>query len=65
MAAMKPGEMSSTCGGNPVSYAAALAVLDIIKEENLLEKARRIGRFMKERLKRTQESCRYLGDVRG
>ncbi|MFB3906341.1 MAG: aspartate aminotransferase family protein [Acidobacteriota bacterium] len=63
--AMGQGEMSSTSGGNPVASAAALAVLDIIQEEDLVENARRIGQCLKARLLGMQERCRYLGDVRG
>lgn len=38
-----PGGMGSTYGGNPVSCAAALAVLDVIEEEGLIERAEHIG----------------------
>ncbi len=65
MNSIGPGEMSSTSGGNPVSCAAALAVIDIIQEEGLVENARRVGAILKERLLGMQERCRYLGDVRG
>jgi 4-aminobutyrate aminotransferase/(S)-3-amino-2-methylpropionate transaminase len=60
-----PGEMSSTMGGNPVSCAAASAVIDIMKRERLEEKALRIGRLMKARLEQMKERCPYIGDVRG
>ncbi|MPY90618.1 MAG: aminotransferase class III-fold pyridoxal phosphate-dependent enzyme [Luteitalea sp.] len=65
IATVGPGEMSSTCGGNPVSSAAALAVLEIIRDEGLVENARRIGSILKARLLQVQEKCRHLGDVRG
>jgi 4-aminobutyrate aminotransferase len=55
----------STCGGNPVSLAAALAVLDIIKDENLLENAQKQGAYMLERLKDLQKRTELVGDVRG
>jgi len=60
-----PGEMSSTAGGNPLSCAAALAVLEIFEKENLVENAARVGALMKARLLEIQEKCPYLGDVRG
>lgn len=60
-----PGEMSSTAGGNPLSCAAALAVLEIFEQENLVENAARMGALMKARLLEIQEKCPYLGDVRG
>jgi len=59
------GEMSSTAGGNPVSSAAVLAVIDIMKSENLVENSLRIGTIMKKRLEEIQEKSRILGDVRG
>lgn len=65
MNAVGKGEMSSTCGGNPVSCAAALAVLDIIEEENLVGNSYRMGERMKARLFEIQEASPYLGDVRG
>ncbi len=63
--ALGPGEMSSTSGGNPVSSAAVIAVLEILQQENLVENSRRMGELMKARLLEIQEKCPYLGDVRG
>ncbi|HEY3398358.1 MAG TPA: aspartate aminotransferase family protein [Armatimonadota bacterium] len=63
--ALQPGEMSSTAGGNPVSSAAVIAVLEIIAKENLVENSRRLGEIMKARLLEIQQKCPYLGDVRG
>lgn len=65
ISALGPGEMSSTYGGNPVSSAAGLAVLDIIAEEKLPENALKVGAYMKERLQKVQEKSQILGDVRG
>ena len=59
------GEMSSTAGGNPVASAAVLAVIEIMKQENLVENSLRMGRFMKSRLEAIQKKSRILGDVRG
>lgn len=59
------GEMSSTSGGNPVSCAAALAVLDIIAEENLLANCREVGAYMLGRLKQIVEKYEVCGDARG
>ena len=42
--------MSSTMGGNPLSCAGALAVLDIMEEEKLVEKAAESGKRLKEEL---------------
>jgi 4-aminobutyrate aminotransferase len=64
-ACLGKGEMSSTVGGNPVASAAVIAVLEIMEQENLSENARKMGAVILGRLHRTQEKCRYLGDVRG
>jgi 4-aminobutyrate aminotransferase-like enzyme len=39
ISSLKTGEMSSTAGGNPLSCAAALAVLEIMEKENLIDKS--------------------------
>lgn len=55
----------STFGGNPVSCAAAKAVIDYIEEENLLENSERLGNYFKERLLELKEKYEIVGDVRG
>ena len=60
-----PGSHASTFGGNPVSCAAALAVLDIIKTDNLLENATEQGGYIKKRLEEMKETHPMIGDVRG
>jgi 4-aminobutyrate aminotransferase len=67
MDAAEPGGLGGTYGGNPVSVAAALAVLDIIEEEQLCDRANDIGAYMLERLQamRMKNSLRPIGDVRG
>lgn len=60
-----PGSHASTFGGNPVSCAAALAVIDIIKSEKLLENAQREGAYIKKRLEEMMETHPMIGDVRG
>ena len=42
---LSPGIHGSTFGGNPLACAAALATLDVIEEEHLVERAERLGRF--------------------
>jgi 4-aminobutyrate aminotransferase len=61
----KPGSHASTFGGNPVSCAAALAVLDVIESENLLENAQKQGKHIKDRLEEMKDDHPMMGDVRG
>ena len=60
-----PGSHASTFGGNPVSCAAALAVIDVIKSEKLLENSMREGAYIKKRLEEMMEKHPMMGDVRG
>jgi alanine-glyoxylate transaminase / (R)-3-amino-2-methylpropionate-pyruvate transaminase len=55
----------NTFGGNPVSMAAGLAVMDVIDEEGLQENARRVGARLLEGLRRLQSRHRLIGEVRG
>ncbi|ANH39277.1 5-aminovalerate aminotransferase DavT [Nocardioides dokdonensis FR1436] len=59
------GGLGGTYGGNPVACAAALAVLATIEEEQLVERARRIGASLTERLTALQAADPRLGEVRG
>ena len=65
MKAWGPVSHGTTCGGNPVSCAAALAVLDIIREENLLENAQKQGAYLLDKLRKLQTKAPIIGDVRG
>ena len=58
-------EFFSTFGGNPVSCAAGLAVLDVLEEEHLQENALRIGDRLMVALKELQAHHPLIGDVRG
>ena len=59
------GGIGSTYGGNPVACAAALAVLDVIKEEGLLARAQHIGEILMRELRALERSFSVIGDVRG
>lgn len=65
MDAPAPGEIGGTYGGNPVACAAALQVIDIMKDEKLPERANWIGSVFTGRLKEMQEKYPVIGDVRG
>jgi len=60
-----PGSHASTFGGNPVCIAAALATLDVIEREGLLENATEVGRHMVKRMAAWPNKYRLVGDVRG
>ncbi|HYC30673.1 MAG TPA: aspartate aminotransferase family protein, partial [Gemmatimonadales bacterium] len=55
----------NTFGGNPVSMAAGLAVMDVIEEDGLQENARVVGARLLEGLRRLQRRHTLVGDVRG
>jgi 4-aminobutyrate aminotransferase-like enzyme len=66
LAAM-PGEteLFSTFGGNPVACAAALAVLDVIEEEQLVANAAVVGAHLRQGLAKLAQDHEPVGDVRG
>ena len=55
----------NTFGGNPVSIAAATAVLDVIEEDRLIDNARDVGAYLIAGLRELAQRHRVLGDVRG
>jgi 4-aminobutyrate aminotransferase-like enzyme/Ser/Thr protein kinase RdoA (MazF antagonist) len=55
----------STFGGNPVAARAALAVLDVIRDERLVAHAQRVGRLLRERLEELAAASEAIVDVRG
>lgn len=60
-----PGSQGGTYGGNAVSCAAALATLDVIQEEGLVENAARMGERLRLGLEKVAEANPVIGDVRG
>src|SRR5215217_5855582 len=62
-----PGEsaIGGTYVGNPVAQAAALAVLDIIEEEGVVDRAEQLGETIRQRMLAWQERYPTIGDVRG
>ena len=60
-----PGLSFSTFGGNPVSMAAALAVIHVIEEGDLKRNATVVGGYLRQRLEELKEKYMVIGDVRG
>jgi 4-aminobutyrate aminotransferase-like enzyme len=58
-------EYFSTFGGNPVSCAIGLSVLDVIQEEGLQENAQKLGAYLLARLRDLADRHSLIGDVRG
>ena len=55
----------NTFGGNPVAAAAGMAVLDVIKADNLQNNARDVGAFMQDEFRQLAAEFAVIGDVRG
>ncbi len=64
MDAPGPGGLGGTFAGSPLACAAGLAVLEVMREEQLLKRAQEIGRFMSSRLKGLQVRFPCIGEVR-
>ncbi|HEY6419961.1 MAG TPA: acetylornithine transaminase [Candidatus Binataceae bacterium] len=62
---LTPGSHGSTFGGNPVACAAALATLDAIEQEGVLENATAVGQLLLERLRTIAKTCDSIVEVRG
>jgi len=65
MDAVTPGGLGGTYGGNPLACAAALATLDVIEEEQLVERAAEIGVVIERSLRDLQRRHAQIEDVRG
>ncbi|MEH6475441.1 MAG: 4-aminobutyrate--2-oxoglutarate transaminase [Sneathiella sp.] len=65
MDAANPGGLGGTYGGNPIGIAAAHAVLDVIVEEDLCDRAMILGNRLKQRLQGIREDIPEIADVRG
>lgn len=64
MDAPAPGGLGGTYAGNPLAVAAAHAVLDVIEEENLCERANHLGKHLVEVLTKAKADCPYIADIR-
>jgi 4-aminobutyrate aminotransferase/(S)-3-amino-2-methylpropionate transaminase len=67
MDAVAPGGLGGTYAGNPIACAAANAVLDVIEEERLLDRAEELGERIRARLEAMQRrnDMPFIGEVRG
>jgi 4-aminobutyrate aminotransferase/(S)-3-amino-2-methylpropionate transaminase len=65
MDSLHPGGFSGTFSGNPIACRAALAVLEILEKDGLLEKAEVLGVKARARLDALQQKFEIIGDVRG
>jgi len=65
MDAAAPGGLGGTYAGNPLAVASALAVLDIIDEEKLCERATRLGDKLKSKLETLRADVPQIADIRG
>lgn len=65
MNSVHPGGLGGTYGANPIACQAALAVMDIFGEENLLQKAHVLGKKLRDRLNAWQSKFEIIGEVRG
>ncbi|MFC3570464.1 4-aminobutyrate--2-oxoglutarate transaminase [Paracoccus simplex] len=60
-----PGGLGGTYAGNPLAVAAAHAVLDVIEEEGLCDRATRLGQRLKQRLAGIADGVPEIADIRG
>jgi 4-aminobutyrate aminotransferase len=65
MAKWLPGTHGSTFGGNAVACAAAVATIEVMREEELINNSAQMGTLLKAGLKQLQERFPEIGDVRG
>ena len=65
MDAPAPGGLGGTYGGNALGCAAALAVLDLFEQENLLQRSCQLGEQLNARLRQLADKYACIGDVRG
>ncbi|CAN3355826.1 ornithine aminotransferase [Diutina catenulata] len=66
MGTLTPGSHGSTYGGNPLACRVAIAALDVVKDENLTERASKMGQLMRDKLEEVkQRSDGVISEVRG
>lgn len=65
MLCIKPGEHGSTFGGNPLAAKVATAALQVVKEENLAERAEKLGKIFRAEMAKLAEETKMVSFVRG
>ncbi|WP_438281640.1 4-aminobutyrate--2-oxoglutarate transaminase [Pseudomonas alabamensis] len=65
MDAIAPGGLGGTYAGSPIACAAALAVIEVFEEENLLDRSKAVGERLMAGLRQIQDKHPIIGDVRG
>ena len=65
MGVIKPGQHGSTFGGNPIACAVAIAALDVVKDENLSERAEQLGQLFRSEIEKLIEKTNLITKVRG
>ena len=66
MLTLEPGSHGSTYGGNPLACRVAIAALDVVRDENLVERSQKLGQLLKDKLTELQgESNGMISEVRG
>ena len=65
MLTIKPGEHGSTYGGNPLACVVAMAALEVIKNENLVENAFEMGELLRAKLRQIQQKYPIIKAIRG
>lgn len=59
------GQLGTTFGGNHLACAGAIAVLDVMEQENLVENANKVGEYLISKLNEMKAECSHIVDVRG
>ncbi len=65
MKVIKPGQHGSTFGGNPIAAKVAVAALEVVNEENLIQNARKLGHIFRQEMQRIIDGSDLVTKVRG